>query len=56
MFLKTAALLILASVSVSADNTPNLCSDDISNLQRIAPSETGVMDIPGKSFRIVCSE
>jgi len=46
MLLKTAALVLLSSFTARADNTPNLCSADIPNLQRIAPSETGVTDIP----------
>jgi len=45
MFLKTAALVLLSNLAIRADNTPNLCSDDITNLQRIAPSETGVTNI-----------
>jgi len=42
MFLKAAALFLLSSIVVDADNTPNLCSSDILNLQRIAPSTTGL--------------
>jgi len=42
MLFKTTALLLLSGAIVHADNTPNLCSDDISNLQRIAPSATGL--------------
>ena len=49
MLLKTAAIVLLSSTSARADNTPNLCSGDIPNLQRIAPSETGITNIPGKN-------
>jgi len=42
MFLKAAAFFLLSSIVVDADNTPNLCSSDILNLQRIAPSATGL--------------
>jgi len=42
MLFKSTALLFLSGAIVHADNTPNLCSDDISNLQRIAPSATGL--------------
>lgn len=42
MYFKQAALLLSLGVITHADNTPNLCSSDISNLQRIAPSETGL--------------
>ena len=52
MLLKTAALVLLSSFTATrADNTPNLCSGDIPNLQRIKPSTTGVTNIPG-TFRI----
>jgi len=42
MFLKAAAFFLLSSIVVDADNTPNLCSSDILNLQRIPPSATGL--------------
>lgn len=50
MLLKTTALVTLFSFPVRADNTPNLCSGDITNLQRIRPSATGVQNIPSKLF------
>jgi len=46
MLLKSATFILLSSLTVRADNTPNLCSPNITNLQRIAPSETGVTNIP----------
>ena len=50
MLFKTATFVLLSSLTVHADNTPNLCSPDILNLQRIAPSDTGldISPIPGK--------
>lgn len=42
MMFKIAAAFLLSSIIVDADNTPNLCSDDITNLQRIAPSATSL--------------
>ena len=32
--------------SASADNTPNLCTDDIPNLTKIKPSDTATHPIP----------
>jgi len=40
MFLKAAAFSLLSSIVVDAGYSGNLCSDDILNLQRIAPSAT----------------
>ena len=40
MFLKAAAFSLLSSIVVDAVYEGNLCSDNILNLQRIAPSAT----------------
>mmetsp|Transcript_19038 Transcript_19038/g.37861 ORF Transcript_19038/g.37861 Transcript_19038/m.37861 type:complete len:401 (+) Transcript_19038:282-1484(+) len=42
MMFKVAAAFLLSSILVDADNTPNLCSDDIPNLQKIKPSDTSL--------------
>ena len=42
-------VLILSApflLSVYADNTPNLCTDDIPNLTKVKPSQTALHDIP----------
>jgi len=41
MLFKVAVAFLLSSIA-DADNTPNLCTDDISNLQRIKPSDTSL--------------
>lgn len=46
---QAVAVLILSApslLSVSADNTPNLCTDAIPNLTKVKPSETASHDIP----------
>jgi len=45
MIFKVAALF-LPIIAVLGDNTPNLCTSDIEDLLRIAPSTTGVENIP----------